>query len=170
MRRVFTIGFCLAACISTSLAQVPVPSLHGRWVGVAEITTCSVPGGSAKVTLELDDKGYNPAPHDKDSLSTGNVSGQLEIDGSAKGIVALNYEPDSSLFKSALGANSHWPSGSLFSQSSPYSEYWVTLKPGDPWLGVGFLQTLTGTLSRRDSRCFALQDAAVVLHVTLRKQ
>jgi hypothetical protein len=166
-----SIPFVMLAFASTTLAQEHAPSMEGKWVGMAQVTTCSASGGSIEVVLRLDDRGYSPPPHLKTALTLGNVSGPVEIDGKLDGIAALNYDPTSSTFESAIRSQRGAASvGLTQSADSAFSSYWVKLKPGSASFGVGKYQTLTGTFSRPDSHCPALQNAGQVLHGTLRKR
>jgi hypothetical protein len=164
--------FAALAVAMPTQAQVRAPSLEGKWVGTAQVTTCGTSGGTAEVVLRLDDKGYNPPPHTKDEAGMGTVSGPVQVNGTSDGVVALNFDPGSGAFESAIGSKrSDQPQvGLMASVKSPFSTYWVKLKPGDAWMGMGKFQSLTGTLSHPSAQCPAQQDAGQVLRVTLKKQ
>jgi len=160
----------LATSVSIS-APYYAPSFEGTWEGTAQITTCSRSAGSTNIVLKLEDKGY--APKIPGVVPVGSVSGYLEINGNASGMVALNYDPNDVTLKSALGSVRpvNPPLGGLSSQaSSPFSTYWVQLKAGDASFGIGHYQSLTGTFAHADSGCPNLGDAGSVLRVTLKKR
>ena len=169
---------CLAVLfLATSVATAApyyAPSFEGIWEGTAQITTCSKPAGSTNIVLKLEDKGYLPNPKVPGAVALGSVSGYLEIHGASSGMVALNYDPGTTLLKSALGSVrpvNPSPLGGLgASANSPFSFYWVELKPGDASFGVGHYQSLTGTFARSDSGCPNLGDAGSVMRVTLKKR
>lgn len=175
MKRVMLLAlpFAALAVAMPAWAQAHAPSLGGKWVGTAQVTTCGAHPGTAEVVLRLDDKGYNPPTHVEGETGMGNVSGPVEVDGKNDGIVALNYDPTSGAFESAIGSlRPEQPDeiGHITFVKSPFATYWVKLKPGDAWMGVGKFQTLTGTLSRPSLQCMAQLDAGQVLRVTLKKQ
>jgi hypothetical protein len=164
----------LATSVSSS-APYYIPSFEGTWEGKAEVTTCSRAAGSAIIVLKLEDKGYLPKYKVPGVVAVGTVSGELEINGNANGVVALNYDTSNGeVLKSAIGSVrpvNPSPMGGLGgSANSPFSTYWVTLKPGDAYGGFGRYQSLTGTFAHADSGCPNLQDTGSVMRVTLRKK
>lgn len=163
----------LATSVGVS-APFYAPSFEGTWEGTAQITTCSRAAGSTNITLKLEDKGYLPNAKIPGVVAVGSVSGYLEINGSASGVVAMNYDPSTTMLKSALGSVkpvNPSPFGGLGSSAnSPFSTYWIELKPGDASFGVGHYQSLTGTLAHSDSGCPNLGDAGSVMKVTLKKR
>lgn len=163
----------LATSVATS-APYFAPSFEGTWEGTAQITTCSKPAGSTDLVLKLEDKGYLPNSKVPGAVALGSVFGYLEVHGASSGIVALNYDPGATMLKSALGSVrpvNPSPLGGLgASANSPFSPYWVELKPGDASFGIGHYQSLTGTFAHGDSGCPNLGDAGSVMRVTLKKK
>ncbi|HEY6350620.1 MAG TPA: hypothetical protein VI636_14540 [Candidatus Angelobacter sp.] len=164
----------LTSSVSSS-APFYAPSFEGTWEGKADITTCSRAAGSAIIVLKLEDKGYLPKYKIPNIVAVGSVSGELEINGNASGIVGLNYESnsDGDILKSALSSVrpvNPSPLGGPVTANSPFSTYWVQLKAGDAYGGFGRYQSLTGTFAHSDSGCPNLGDAGTVMKVTLKKR
>ena len=171
--RIMAVCFIILFVATSISVSAPFynPSFGGTWEGTAQVTTCSRAAGSTSIVLKLEDKGY--APKLPGAITLGTVSGYLELNGSASGMVALSYDPKDVVLKSVLGSVRpvNPPLGGFASQgSSPFSTYWVDLKAGDASFGVGYYQSLTGTFAHSDSSCPNLGDAGSVLRVTLKKR
>lgn len=152
-------GMCLPAAVVAQSQKPSTPHLEGDWKGTATKTVCGEPGGTSDVELFLLDEPYKASGA---KMASGNVSGTLIVDGTSGKIVGLYRAPELKADVPAMAVP--------VNMKSPFADYYFDFTAKDPLLGLGYYQTLSGTLSRKNIRCINLGDQGEVLKVDLEKQ
>jgi hypothetical protein len=135
------------------------PHLSGTWVGTAEHQICGQPASSREITLILHDAGNSPH-----LAGAEDINGDLTVGSAASVPVTLGYDA-----KTARVTGSPTSAFSFFEQPSGPA-YQLQFQAGEAWAGVGYYQSLTGTVSQFNAYCADRGNRGEVLTVTLKKQ
>lgn len=149
----------MPVAVAAQSQKPSTPHLEGDWKGTATKTICGQPSGTSDVEMFLLDEPY------QDSTSQpakGNVSGTLIVDENPSKVIALYQAPELKADTPAMTAPPN--------VKSPFTDYNFDFTAKDPFLGVGFYQTLSGTLWRKNLRCMNLGEQGEMLKVDLEKQ
>ncbi len=155
-----TFSICVAGIGTAQMQKSSTPHLKGTWKGTATKTICGNAAGTAQVELVLEDQPYKPAGNE---LATGNVSGTLAVDGALQGPIVADYTAPE------LKANALAMMVPL-SAKKTFADYYFDFTAKDAMAGVGYYQTLSGKLFRKDLNCMNLGDTGEMLKVDLKKQ
>jgi len=150
---------CLPAAIVAQSQKLSTPHLEGDWKGTATKTVCSEPAGTSDVEMFLLDEPYKGGTS---QAATGNVSGTLVVDENSAKIIAIYQAPELKADMAAMATPEN--------MKSPFTDYNFDFTAREPFMGVGFYQTLSGILFRKNLRCMNLGDKGEVLKVDLAKQ
>ena len=144
-------------------AQVlSTPHLKGTWMGKATANICGASALPVDVELVLKDHGYKPTG----AIAAGNVSGMLAINGVLSGLIVARYQAPQ-LKADLLSMQAPQIYGNKNDRFAPY-DFEFTAK--DPTAGVGYYQTLSGTLTRQHPDCPDRGAKGEMLTVDLKKQ
>lgn len=135
------------------------PHLSGTWAGTAERQICGQPAGRREITLSLHDAGKSPH-----LAGAEDIDGDLTVGSAASVPVALGYDA-----KTARVTSSRTSGFSFFEQPSGPA-YQLQFQAADAWAGVGYYQSLTGTVSQFNGYCADRGNRGEVFTVTLKKQ
>jgi hypothetical protein len=159
MKNIFQLALLLTLMVGSASAKGP--HLAGFWKGNAQVNHCGKDSGTAEVTLELKD------PDSRNDRYSGPLTVKYsgEVLPTGVGILDLGFFKDS--LNSALAPSClDW---TLRGDKCPYTDYYADLKVQDPYVWLGYYQTIKGTLSK-GTFCAGQTGGREVLTVILKKQ